>query len=137
MITNKKLNDYKHVEKYIAGMCLSSSQLSDIKHGRCELTASWVDFSGATILLRQVKFNGNETELQLLLNKTEIAKIQKHLIKEGYTVIPSKIVYTEAKHSNKKFYKIEIVVVIGMRKWDKREQIKNRENEIKLKRLVK
>ena len=137
MIKNKKINDYKHVEKYMAGMCLSSQQLSDIKWGKCDLSASWVDFSTGKVTLRQVKFSGDETELLLMLNKTEINKIEKHLEKEGYTVIPSKIVYEDAKYSKKKYFKIEIIVCVGMKKWDKRDQIKKRENDINLKRIVK
>lgn len=137
MITNKKLSDYRSIEKYTAGMVLTTSQLSDIKWGRCELAASWVDFSEGKVILRQVKFSGEITEIPLMLNKTEIRKINKHLEKQGYTVIPSKILYLKSPHNDKRHFKIEIVVGIGLKDYDKREQIKKRENDINLKRLTK
>lgn len=137
MITNKKLSDYKSIERYTAGMVLTSSQLSDIKWGKCELAASWVDFSNGKVILRQVKFHGNEVEIPLMLNKTEIRKINKHLQQPGYTVIPSKILYLKSPHNEKKHFKIEIAIAIGLKEYDKRDQIKKRENDINLKRLTK
>ena len=71
-------------------------------------------------------------ERKLLLNKYEIRKIKQKIQVEGITLIPLKMFIND-----RGLIKIEIGVCKGKKLYDKRNDIKDRENKIELNRINK
>jgi SsrA-binding protein len=66
---------------------------------------------------------------KLLLHKKEIKKIKEALTEKGLTLIPLKMYFKNSK------VKIELGIGRGKKLYDKRESIKARETDLKLKRI--
>ena len=71
-------------------------------------------------------------ERKLLLHKRELQKLEKKLKDVGNTIIPLKLYINEKGKA-----KILIAVGRGKKLFDKRESIKDRENQRNLNRLLK
>lgn len=71
-------------------------------------------------------------ERKLLLHKQELQKLEKKLKDVGNTIIPLKLYINEKGKA-----KILIAVGRGKKLFDKRESIKDRENQRNLNRLLK
>jgi len=149
LAVNKRVNyDYKIIEKYEAGLVLLGYEVKSIKTGHISLRGSFVTVKQAkNKKLPELRLINAHIPLykcastikdydpyrsrQLLVKKSEI----KHLIgkkqEQGLTLVPLKI-YT--KHS---LIKLEFGVGKGKKKIDKREAIKKRETDRKLRTLTK
>ena len=82
------------------------------------------DFLYKSVLLTNFKcFNINNSvrNIKLLLSKKEIRSLEKDLIEKGNTLIPLKI------YRNKSYLKLELGLGKGRKKYDKRQNIKNKD----------
>ena len=68
-------------------------------------------------------------ERKLLLNKKELQKLEKKMTEKGYTIVPLKIFLSE-----KGLAKLEIGLGKGKKLYDKRETLKQRDNDREIKR---
>ena len=66
------------------------------------------------------------------MNKNELKKLQKEVQNVGLTIIPLRLFLTE-----KGWAKMEIALCRGRKNYDKRENIKSRENKVNLDRIKK
>jgi SsrA-binding protein len=66
---------------------------------------------------------------KLLFNKRELKKIRAQLEEKGLTLVPTKIYFKDS------LVKIEMAIARGKKMYDKRQSIKQRETERKLKRI--
>ena len=137
-------HDYEILQSLEAGIVLSGPEVKSIKNGRINLSGGYVniDSRGTVWLINvhvdpyapaaQVQKDYNPTQgRKLLLNKKEIASLIGKIKTKGLTIIPLKV-YT--KHS---IIKIEIGLVRGKKRWDKREDIKKRETKRKIEQSLK
>ncbi len=148
LIYNKRANfDYTITDKYEAGLVLAGYEVKSIKTGHISLKGSYVTVKKTKRQLPEfylinahiplykkastIKSYDPTRSRKLLLRKNEI----KHLIgkkkEKGLTLVPIKI-YT--KHS---LIKLEFGIGRGKRKFDKRELIKKREVDKKIRTLTK
>ncbi len=144
---NKKAKfDYEILDTHEAGLVLYGHEVKAIKAGQASLKGSYISIrtkDGKTELylincqVSKYKQAGtlvdyNQTrERKLLLNRSEINHLLGKTGEQGLTLIPLKI-YT--KHS---FLKLEFAVARGKKKYDKRESIKKREVDRRLRSLTK
>lgn len=150
LATNKRARfDFEILEVYEAGIILSGAETKSVKEGNVSLKSAYVVFKKeenknlpAPYLLNcyisPYKPAGNtqnydpDRSRKLLLKKLEI----KHLIgktqEQGLTLIPLKI-YTN-KHN---LVKVEIGLARGKSKIDKREDIKRKDVDRKIRTLTK
>jgi SsrA-binding protein len=78
-------------------------------------------------------YNHNpKSERKLLLNKNELKKLYKEVQNVGLTIVPLRLFLTE-----RGWAKLEIALCRGKKNYDKRENIKSRENKINLDRIKK
>lgn len=144
---NKKaIFDYEILDKYEAGLVLQGHEVKAVKAGQVSLKGSFI--SGRKLGQRMEFYLINaqispyrpagplpdynqRRERKLLLRQREIAHLLGKSQAEGLTLIPLKI-YT--KHS---FLKLEFAIARGKKKYDKRETIKKRELERRLRSLTK
>ncbi|MBU0598510.1 SsrA-binding protein SmpB [Patescibacteria group bacterium] len=139
---NKKvLFDYQVIEKLEAGIVLTGAEVKAIKGGFINLKGSYVTIRGNELWLinchispykmasSQGKYDPSH-DRKLLLNKKEIASLIGTLKAQGLTVMPISV-YTKGS-----LIKIEIGICRGRKKQDKRELIKRRESDRRIRRLL-
>lgn len=130
---NKRANfDYKIHKTWTAGIQLQGWEVKSLKAYGGEINGSFCKWNGKQLQLINCKITpqkehviSNPEEMRvrnLLLNKVEIRRIVEGLQIEGYTCIPLKM-YCNKTH----LWKIDIALVTGLKKWDKREVIKKRD----------
>lgn len=134
-IKNKKINiKYEILEKYTAGIELFGHEVKSVKTSRGSLDGSYVIIRGNEAFLVEAHLTpyqpkntppGHEDTRprRLLLNKKEIAELAEVQKTGNLTIAPISM------YNNKNKIKVEIAVVRGKKKHDKRESIKKRDME--------
>jgi len=133
---NKDSRDYQFIEKFDAGIVLNGADAKSLRVQTPQFTNARVEvINGQPIIFNlkiqkykyaQASVIDTTTERNLLLSQKEIAKIQS-LRHQKYMIIPIAI------HLKGKWFKVEIGVGRKMRKYEKRQQIKDREMKQTLK----
>lgn len=145
---NKRANfDYEILDKYEAGLVLLGHEVKSIKTGHVSIKGSFVTLKTTGKELPELYLVNTHIPLykhagkiadydpyrsrKLLLKKKEI----KHLIgkkqEQGLTLVPIKI------YTKKSLIKLEFGIGKGKKQIDKRETIKKRETDRKIKTLMK
>ena len=125
--------DYSIVEEYEAGIVLTGTEIKSIRMGRMNIKDSYAIVRNEEVYLLNAHissyekgniFNHDENRTRkLLLNKSEINKINNKLTLEGYTLIPLKVYFVRGRA------KILLGLGKGKKNYDKREDIKKRDME--------
>ena len=142
LVKNRKATfHYEILDKYTAGISLTGPEVKSILAGNVSLAEGFVSFKGNEVFLMQVhidtycnsdtfSINMKETrDRKLLLNRTEINKIERKITEKGLTVIPTAIIYSDTKK-----IKVEIAVCRGKKLYDKRQDLKTKQNDRDMKR---
>ena len=135
-IQNKRASfDYEWIEKYTAGIVLLGSEVKSLQNGSGRITESFCLFNGSELYLinsyishyKNCSMFSNYDEVRerkLLLNKSELKKLQKAVSQKGLTIIPIRLY-----RNDKGLIKIDIALAKGKHDYDKRESIKKRDIE--------
>ncbi len=142
-VTNKKAHfNYEILERFEAGIELLGFEVKAIRAGRASLDGSHVTMRGGEAFL----IGSGVTPLQpkntpgdyderrnrrLLLTKKEIRELGKTAEMKGLTIVPLSM------YNKKRTIKVEIAVVRGKKKFDKRESIKKRDTDREVQRTLK
>ena len=126
-------------DKYTAGIMLTGTEIKSLRTGKASFNDSYCIFHDGELFVRSLHISeysfGTYTnhepmqERKLLLNKRELRKLEGKIKEKGYSIIPLKIFLTD-----KGFFKMEIGLGKGKKIYDKRESIKERENDRDIKR---
>ncbi len=139
---NKKARfDYHILEKFEAGLVLTGSEVKSLRNGQANLKDSYIAFKGDEAFLQKAhisvyaasSYNNHEPERlrKLLLNRKELNKIFGALKEKGQTCVPLKMYFSKGKA------KLEIALVKGKDKGDKRESIKKRDADRAVQKALK
>lgn len=139
-ISNRKAyHEYFFEAKYIAGMVLSGTEIKSLRAGKASFNDSYCVFSDGELFVKSLHISeyafGTYTnhqplqERKLLLNKKELKKLEAKIKEKGYSIIPLKLFLTDNG-----WFKLEIGLGKGKKIYDKRETIKERENDRDIKR---
>jgi SsrA-binding protein len=139
---NKKAYfDYEVVEEYKAGIMLTGPEIKSVRNGNVNLKGAYISIQNGEAFLKGVnisryKYDSNPDYdpfrvRKLLLKEREIYKISNNLNTQGITVIPLAI------GIDGKFAKIQIGIVRGKKKHDKRHAIKDRDTKRQAQRAIK
>ena len=139
---NKKArHDYFIEDTFEAGVKLKGTEIKSIRLGKANLNDSFVTFKDGEAFVNNMHvatyeqgniFNHEETRARkLLLHKKEIIKLYSRTKEQGYTIIPLKIYLKEG------LCKIEIGLAKGKKDYDKRESLKERDMDMRLKKVLK
>ncbi len=126
--TNRKaFHDYAIVEKYIAGIVLTGTEIKSIRKNAINLKDSFCKIEDNEIFLYNChispyeqgnRFNHEAERIRkLLLTKKEILKMQTKVKQDNYTIVPLEIFLSHG------FAKVEIALAKGKKLHDKREDI--------------
>lgn len=134
--------DYEILERFEAGIVLTGQEVKSIKTGHISLAGAFVTLKGGEVWLTNAhvppyKMAGAilnyepERPRKLLLRKSEIASLIGKIKQKGLTLVPIRV-YTKG---NK--IKLEFGIGRGKKKYEKRETIKKREVDRKIREAMK
>ncbi len=140
-IRNKKASfSYELLEKFVAGMVLTGSEIKSIRQGKASLQEAYCVLHGSELFIRSMNIsmykdagaNNHDPirERKLLLNKKELKKIRKKLDEKGLTVVPLRLFIND-----RGLAKLEVSVAKGKKIYDKRNSIKEKDQKRDLSRL--
>ena len=143
VIKNKKAShDYEFIEKYIAGIMLTGTEIKSIRLGKASLTDTYCLFREGELYIKGMHISeywwGNLNnhdplrERKLLLRSRELKKIERKVKETGLTVIVTRIFINE-----RGLAKAEIAVSRGKKEYDRRETLRRRDSERELDRFRK
>jgi len=139
-LSNRKAyHEYFFETTYTAGLVLAGTEIKSLRSGKASFNDSYCIFSRGELFVKSLHISeyafGTYTnheplqERKLLLNKKELKKLESKIREKGYSIIPLKIFINE-----KGLAKMEIGLGKGKKHFDKRETIKQRENDRDIKR---
>tara|TARA_B100000579_G_C22625474_1_gene753967 strand:+ start:56 stop:508 length:453 start_codon:yes stop_codon:yes gene_type:complete len=142
-ILNKKAKfSYDIRSLYEAGIQLNGTEIKSIRNNDANIKDSYCiiidnevfvkNMHIAKYKLSMIDNYESKRDRKLLLNRSEINKIQKMIQEKGMSVIPTKLFINK-----KGFAKLEIGIGKGKKLFDKRETIKKRESQIEIERTKK
>jgi len=142
-IRNKKASfEYEFLEKYIAGIQLFGTEIKSIREGKANLTDAYCFFRKSELWIQGVHIaeywwgtcnnHDPKRERKLLLSRKELNKLERKLKDTGLTVIALRMFIND-----RGFAKLEIALAKGKKRYDKREDIKQRDSKRELDRLRK
>ena len=130
-ILNRKARfDYEIFDTLEAGIVLTGNEIKSIRKGSCNLKDSYIiikDYEAYILNMHitnydKAVFKEEETTTRkLLLNKSEILKLNDKVSIKGFTIVPLKLYFKNGKA------KLEIGVAKGKHTYDKKESIKERD----------
>ena len=140
--TNKKANfNYFIISTLQAGICLVGSEVKSIRNGDVNLNDAFIFISNGEVFLKnayikQYKFANafqvdERRSRKLLLNKSEINKLESKVKEKGFTLVPVKMYF------EKSFVKVEIAVAKGKKLYDKRDTLKEKATNLEIQRSLK
>lgn len=120
-------------------MVLSGTEIKSLRAGKASFNDSYCVFHNGELFVKSLHISeyafGTYTnhepmqERKLLLHKKELKKLESKIKEKGYSIIPLRILLTD-----KGWFKLEIGLGKGKKIYDKRQTIKERENDRDLKR---
>ncbi|MCK4888759.1 MAG: SsrA-binding protein SmpB [Candidatus Aminicenantes bacterium] len=141
-VNRKAFHEYEIIEKIEAGMVLLGSEVKSAREGKVNIKDAYVDLrSGEAILINahisqytNAGINNHEPlrNRKLLLNKQELKKYVKKTTIRGFTLIPLRMYFTK-----KGLIKIELALAKGKHSYDKRQQLKERDQKRDMARELK
>ncbi|MBM3455898.1 MAG: SsrA-binding protein SmpB [Bacteroidetes bacterium] len=142
-IQNKKARFEYHLQDiFTAGIQLSGTEIKSIRNKKASILEAYCIFSDGEIWIRNMHIteyeNGSfynhkpRSDRKLLLNKKEINQLEKFLKIRGNTVIPLKLFLSE-----KGWVKIEIACAVGKKNYDKRQDLKEKDDKLAMQRAMK
>ena len=133
-------HDYEILDTFEAGLALEGSEVKSIREGKVVLKDSFAHVKDGEVWLvgtyiAPYEFSrggGHEPERtrKLLLHKREIARINAKLGEQGLTLVPLRIYLKDGRA------KVELGLGRGKRTIDKRETIKERDQQREIERAL-
>ncbi len=122
--------EYEFLERFLAGLALTGSEVKSVREGRVNLQDGYVAFEGGEAFLVNVHiapyanagYAGHDPlrRRKLLLHKREIRRLASKVAERGLTAVPLAI----GVEGN--WIKLEFALAKGKKLHDKRETIKRR-----------
>ena len=139
---NKKAyHDYFIEEVFEVGIVLSGTEVKSVKQGKVSIKESYCIIRNSEAIIINMNItpydHGNIYNLEpnrdrkLLLNKKEINKLIGKVKQDGYSIIPLNL------HISKGWIKLDIGVAKGKKNYDKRADIIEKEQKLKIQHALK
>lgn len=142
-IRNKKARfEYHLLDTYVAGMQLSGTEIKSIRMSKASILEAYCVCINGEVWIRNMHIteyeNGSfynhkpRNDRKLLLNRSEIKKIEKFLAVKGNTLIPLRLFI-----SDKGWAKLEFACAQGKKLHDKRNDMKEKDDKMEMARALK
>lgn len=137
----KARHEFQIEDVFEAGVELMGTEVKSLRAGHAGFTDSFAFIQNGEIFLKdfyikefeQGSYNNHESkrDRKLLLNKKEIAKIDKAIGQKGMTLVPLKLYFKRG------WVKIQLGLAKGKKVYDKRADIAKRDTQRDLDRQIK
>ncbi len=138
---NRRARHEYHIDEVVeAGVVLAGSEVKSIRNGKATLVDAFADFDRGEAWLHQVDIttyafaharnHEPRRRRKLLLNRSEIDRLQGKVQDKGYTLVPLSLYEKDGR------VKVELALVHGKQQWDRREDQKKREAEREIDRAM-
>lgn len=128
----KARHDYEILETFEAGMVLSGTEVKSLREGKASLIDGFGQFYRGELYIENVYIpeylNGSWTNhaarrrRKLLLHRQELIKIERKISEAGLTIVPLSLYFKSGRA------KIEIGVARGKREYDKRQTLREQQD---------
>ena len=141
IIENKKaFFDYEVIEKFEAGIALEGSEVKSVRAGHANLRDSFCFVENGELFLKNCRISAYDKatimppdELRsrkLLMHRREINRLIGKTREKGWSVIPLRLYFKGRR------VKAEIALARGKRSYDKKQTIKDRDNQRDMQRQI-
>lgn len=141
--SNKKAQrDYDILQRLEVGIELKGSEVKSIRRANVNLKDSFARIESGEVILYNTHISPYEEASylnvdplrarKLLLHKSQINKLWQRVAQRGVSLIPLKIYFNEQG-----WVKIELALCKGRKLYDRREAIKRKEEELRLRKVLK
>lgn len=129
----KALHNYQIIEKFMAGIVLKGYEVKAIREGKANFEGAFVKVVDGKVVVTGLHIGKYSKQSQkvseqeatrdrpLLLNKREIEKVKREVSQKGKTAVPIALLL---KHN---LVKLEIAIVKGRKKYEKKTVAKERQ----------
>lgn len=139
---NKKARfEYEILESFEAGIVLKGTEVKSIRQGKVNISDGYASVKNGELWVYQLNIQmyafGNVNNhdpaaaRKLLVHKKEIKRFTGKLHEKGLTLVPLKIYFKNGK------VKLELGIGKGKAKYDKREDIRKRDSQRDMQRIMK
>jgi SsrA-binding protein len=129
---NKKArHDYLIEDTWEAGLVLMGTEVKSLRAGRASLVDGFGEVDDHEVWLHSVHIpeyaqgtwtnHSARRKRKLLLNRHEIAKIERKIADKGYTLVPLSLYFKDGRA------KVEIALAKGKKSYDKRHALAERQ----------
>ncbi len=132
--------EYEILAEFEAGVALTGSEIKSVRHHHVQLQGAYARFKDGELWLQdahiapypQAGYQQHDPtrDRKLLLHKKELNKIAELLSEKGRTAVPLSLYLKRGKA------KVELGIVRGRKKYDKRQAIRERETKRDMERAV-
>lgn len=142
-LKNKRAKfEFELLDDYVAGIVLTGTEIKSLRTGKGSIAEAYCVFVNDELFIRnmfiaeyeQGTYNNHlpKRDRKLLLNKTELNKLQRKLKDKGLTIVP-----TLAFLNEKNLVKVKIHLARGKKLHDKRESLKDKDVKRDIDRAMK
>lgn len=127
----KARHDYHIEDTWEAGLVLMGTEVKSLRMGRASLVDGFAEIDDHEVWLHGVHIpeysqgtwtnHAARRRRKLLLNRAEIAKIERKITDKGYTLVPLQLYFKDGRA------KVEIALAKGKKAYDKRHTIAERQ----------
>jgi SsrA-binding protein len=131
-------HDYQILDSIEAGISLRGPEVKSLREGRANLSDAYAVLRGGEVFLRNLHISpyqqaGRENpdptrDRKLLLHRHEINRLRSKVTEKGLTLIPLSLYWKGGRA------KVDLALVRGKRRYDKRQAIRRREQEREVQR---
>ncbi len=142
-IRNKRATfDYEIVDTYTAGIVLTGTEIKSIRLGKASLVDTFCFFANDELWVKNIhiapylygSYNNHVArhDRKLLLNRKELIKLEKMSKETGFTIVPTRMFI-----NNKGLAKLVVAVARGKKQYDKRQDLKRKDDKREMDRMFK
>jgi len=142
-IRNRRVEfEFRLLTTFEAGIELTGTEVKSLREGHANINDAFCFFRSGVLMVKnmfiseytQGTYNNHDPRRprRLLLNKSEIEKLEKKVREKGFTIVPVRLYFNE-----RGFAKLEIALAQGKKTFDKRNTIKEKDQKRDMDRLKK
>lgn len=136
----KARHDYTIEDVFEAGIVLTGTEVKALRAGRASLTDSWCEITDGEAWLHGVHIpeyaqgtwtnHAPRRKRKLLLHRDEIDRLGMRVTDKGQTIVPLALYFLDGRA------KVEIALARGKRDWDKRQALRERQDNLEAQRAM-
>src|SRR6478735_9282045 len=136
----KARHDYTIEDVFEAGIVLSGTEVKALRMGRASLIDGFCEIDGHEIWMLGVHIpeysqgswtnHGPRRKRKLLLHRDEIDRLESKTREKGHTIVPLSLYFLDGRA------KVEIALARGKKDWDKRQALRERQDNLEANRAI-